>query len=177
MAIVEIDEASLDKKFEDVANNCSYLISKIDEVIRVYLADLDSVMIVIRSRLNDVSTITDEELSSYILSLSSRLYFVSAGQELIGVQNDYARQVYNNRFSEVYDQSEGTISARNAIATMATIEEGVVDKLYERAYKQIKNKSQAAHDMLESLKKVLSRRMVEIELTRLTNKNSVNSDF
>ena len=64
-------------------------------------------------------------------------------------------------------QDKGTIADKDSLAELASQEEYIVSASYTRAYKTVKAKVENAQELLSSCKKVLSRRMAEMELTRM----------
>ena len=64
----------------------------------------------------------------------------------------------------------GTVADKDSLAELASQEEFIVSAAYNRAYKIMKSKVENAQELLASVKKVLSRRIQEAELTRMGGK-------
>ena len=62
---------------------------------------------------------------------------------------------------------KGTVADKDSLAELNSQEEYIISSAYTRAYKIMKSKIENAQEVLQSCKKVLSRRMQEIELTRI----------
>ena len=67
------------------------------------------------------------------------------------------------------DNSEGTVADKNTLAELASQQEYLTNVCYSRAYKMMKAKVEAAQELLQSIKKVLSHRCAELELTRFSS--------
>ena len=72
-------------------------------------------------------------------------------------------ELYNN----IHQRTKGTIADKQAASEAATLEEEIVFRAYQRAYKRIRQKLEAAYELLSSIKKVISRRMGEQELSNV----------
>lgn len=72
-------------------------------------------------------------------------------------------ELYNN----IHQRTPGTIADKQAASEAGTVEEEIVYRAYQRAYKRIKQKLEAAYEVLSSIKKVISRRMGEQELANV----------
>jgi hypothetical protein len=62
---------------------------------------------------------------------------------------------------------EGTIADKDSIAELQAQQEQITSVCYNRAYRIMKSKIEAAQELLASCKKVLTRRCQELELTHL----------
>ena len=65
----------------------------------------------------------------------------------------------------VYEKSTGTVADKTAAAELATQNEYITHIAYSRAYKKIKNRMDMAMETLQSIKKVISRRITEMEVS------------
>ena len=127
---------------------------------------LDEMMKEIQTRLLDRSQeLTDLEIEDYILRLSSVLFFVSSEQENLGIKEDVCKAIRQEVYNKAREEAKGTVADKDASATLASQSETVALSVYSRTYKRVKQKVDAGFEMLNSLKKVLTRRISELELS------------
>lgn len=127
---------------------------------------LDTRMLDIRDRLEKgTDNISNEELEDYIIGLASDLYFCGSQQEDLGAKEDICKairqEVYNNERNNI----TGTVTDKDTKATAKIKTESIVLTVYSRSYKQVKFKVDAGYEMLNSLKKLMNRRVSELELS------------
>lgn len=111
---------------------------------------------------------TDQELDDMCINLATRIYFAGGMCEQLGIRDDIGKAVYK----EMYHTSrasidKGTVADKDSLAELASQEEFVVSSAYTRSYKTMKAKVENAQELLQSIKKVIGRRMQETELTRI----------
>ena len=127
------------------------------------------------------NTPSDEILEKYVLELSNLLYFLGTRLETVGIKDDItkmsAKEVYNNTYTDNLDVAPGgkkpTVAELNVMSENASRYETVVNSIYSRVYRQIKFKIDGAYEMLASLRKIVSKRMQENQLSYTRNSGSV----
>lgn len=138
----------------------------VENLINEYCKQLDDYMKVIDSTLyNATEPLTNEQLEEYILNLASILYFTGSAQEDLGIKEDACKSLRTNVFNRARELAEGTVADKDTAGTLACQCEAIVQAIYGRAYKKIKIKSDAGYEMLNSLKKVMNKRITEAELS------------
>ena len=154
---VETDSALMD----DVVNG----------IIQPYVKDLDNYVLFIKDILKDgENPPTNAELDDFSLNLATYIYFAGGMCEQLGIRDDISRAVYKEMYhSQRASIDKGTISDKDSLAELASQQEYLVSVCYTRAYKTVKSKVENAQELLSAVKKVLSRRMQEQELTRMGN--------
>lgn len=146
---------------------------KIDEIaqsiIKPYSKDLDSYVIFIRECLKDgENPPTDDELDDFCLNLSTYLYFTGGMCEQLGIRDDMGKALYKETYNETRSRLDGgTVADKDSIAELNARKEYVVSSAYTRAYKMMKSKIENGQELLQSVKKVISRRMQEQSLTNI----------
>jgi hypothetical protein len=132
-------------------------------------AELDKYMGVIDDILRDADNpVSDEELEDFTLNLPSLLYLVSSRREELKVKEDVAKAVHKDVYNRVREKAQGTVADKDTAADLAAQSEAITVIVLQRAGSTIKTREEAAWEMLNSVKKVLTRRTVELELTRQT---------
>ena len=148
-------------------DNISDTIKEIsDNLVTEYCKDLDDLMSVIREELQDNMEITDEELEFHILDLANTLYFTGSAQEDLGIKEDACKAIRQEVYSKAREQATGkTVADKTAQAELIAQAETMTLSIYSRAYKKVKLRMDAGYEMLNSLKKVMNKRITEMELS------------
>ena len=141
----------------------------VNDIIQPYCKDLDNYVQFIKDCLKDgENPPTSDELDDFCLNLSTYIYFAGGMCEQLGIRDDISKAVYKEMYHTARaSQDKGTIADKDSLAELASQEEYIVSASYTRAYKTMKAKVENAQELLSSCKKVLSRRMAEMELTRM----------
>ena len=154
---------------EKIENNSQILEKTINDITDVYSGELDDHLKFVRGILrNDEQPPTDAELDDFALNLSTMIYFTGVGAEQMGIRDDLSRAAYKEAFNvarSVLDK--GTVADKNTQAEIDAAAERVVNIVYSKAYKILKSKVESAQEVLASVKKVMSRRMNEAELSHM----------
>lgn len=156
---------SLQKRIDE---NSDLVDSIVNRLVSEYCRSLDEYMQFIRNILNDTANPpTDRELDDFALNIPVLIYFTGEAQEALGIKEDVAKAVKQELYNEIYDKATGTIADKTAAAELATQNEYIAHIAYQRAYKKVKLRMEAANETLQSIKKIISRRMVEYEVARV----------
>ena len=125
----------------------------------------------IRGILNDgENPPTTQELDDFCMNLSVYIYYASGMQEQLGIKDDIARAVYNEMYHNTRNNlDKGTISDKDSIAQLESQQEYLTSVCYKRAYSIMKAKVSSAQEILSSIKKIITRRISEMELTHISN--------
>ena len=116
---------------------------------------------------NDEGTpVSDDELEDFTLNLPSLLYLTASRREELRIKEDVAKAVYKEVFNRVREKAQGTVADKDTAADLASQAEAISVIVLQRAGSSIKSKEEAAWEMLNSVKKVLSMRIAEIDLTK-----------
>lgn len=151
-----------------VDENSDTLTKIICEIITPFCTELDKLVAYFKSILEDKEQpITQDELDDICLYLSTYIYSAGSMCEYLGVKDDISKAVYKEMYNVTRDNSVGTINDKNSLAELASQQEYLVSICYNRAYKIMKAKVENAQEILASCKKVISRRMQEMELTKI----------
>ena len=152
-----------------VENNSSQIQEIVEGIIKPYCKDLDNYVDFIKSILADgENPPTSQELDDFCMNLSVYIYYASGMQEQLGIKDDIARAIYKEMYHSSRDSiDKGTVADKDSLAELASQQEYLVSVCYKRAYNIVKAKVSAAQEMLASVKKVISRRMQEVEITHI----------
>lgn len=154
---------------EGVEEKSKVIDTIVEGIILPYCKDLDKYILFIKDCLKDgENPPTTDELDDFCMNLSTYIYFAGGMCEQLGIRDDIAKAVYKEIYHTARaSQDKGTISDKDSLAELAAQDESIVSVCYTRAYKIMKSKVENAQELLGSVKKVLSRRIQEMELTRI----------
>ena len=146
-------------------DNTALVVKEIsDKLVKEYCEDLDYLMTQIKELLN-MDMLVDNVLETCILDLANTLYFTGSAQEDLGIKEDTCKAIRAEIYNKTYEASKGTVAQKNALSELATQQETIVLNIYSRAYKKVKLRMEAGYEMLNSLKKVMNKRISEMELS------------
>lgn len=139
------------------------------KIIKSYCRSLDDSVEFITNILHDrENPPTTKELEDFCMHLSTDIYWAAGMCEQLGIRDDIARALYKEIYNSTRDdQTSGTVADKNAVAELRSQQEYLTSVCYNRAYKIMKTKVDAAQELLGSCKKVLSHRIEEENLTRI----------
>ena len=82
---------------------------------------------------------------------------------------------FANQIKDSERKNKTTVAENQAVAEQESQYEAVVSSIYDHAYKMVKFKIDAAKDMVNTLRKIISRRMQEQQLASFGNNKISNS--
>ena len=161
----------IDKIKLRVEDNSDKLESIIQNIVSPYVKDLDRYISFIKECLADgEQPPTDSELDDWCLNLSTYIYFAGSMCEQLGIRDDISKAIYKETYhSSRSNIDKGTVADKDSIAELNSQQELLTNICYNRAFKIVKSKVENAQELLNSCKKVLSRRMNEYSLTHFSN--------
>lgn len=164
---VDIDKVHANN--ERVESLTSVVRDMVKAIVDEACQELDNYMSLIDEILRDSNNpVSDEELEDFTLNLPSLLYLVSARREALKVKEDVAKAIHKDVYNRVREKAQGTVADKDTAADLAAQSEAITVIVLQRAGSTIKTREEAAWEMLNSVKKVLTRRISELELTRQT---------
>lgn len=148
-----------------VEENSETLERVVESIISKYNRDLDRFIERMKSLLDRGDMLDDIELEKSILKIPVYMYWASGGLESLGIEGDTAKAHKLEVFNQAYIEVEGTIQDKTKHAELQTFPEYLIEVAYSRAYKKLKTQIEMAEHIFSGAKKVLSKRMMEMELT------------
>lgn len=168
---MRVDPETLKQALDDVNNNSEYVDEMVQELVSSCCSSLDEYIEYVKEMLNnDNANIPSSTLDDIVMTIPSLLYFVGTQQEKLGIRHDVAKSTRNILFNQLFTKSVGTVNAKKAEAEIQLFNEDMATIVYDRAYNSIKTKVEFATEILQSAKKIISRRMSESDI----NKSSMN---
>ena len=167
--------------------NSDYFTSITNQVVKAYTLDLDTFIDKVNNdRLDSINNkLSTDQLEGYILQLSNILYYLGERLENVGIKDDVSKaarqEVYNKAYlaNDIEQENDSgkkikpTKDANQAVAEEQSKYENIVNNIYSRTYKIIKFKIDQGIELLGSIKKILSRRMQEVDLSMYQPRGNV----
>lgn len=181
-----IDTSKVDKLVAETGINVRYFNNACADVVKKYSEALDDLMkeiYVVCIKDGDTSL---EKLENYYLELSNMIYFMNEKVEQLGVYADmsesaskevYSKSVINQSISKDENgKSKVTATVMQAQANLDSQYESVVASIYDHAYKIVKNKVSSGQDLMNALRKIISSRMAEMQLSLYSPKDKMKDE-
>lgn len=167
------DKEVVETIISETEDNVQYFLSISDKLVQEYARDFDILM---QDLQKDVVENDPEDmlLEKYLLELNNKLYFLGSKVESVGIRDDLSKLAAKEVFNDTYLSSREkdserknklTVAELTALAEGASKYETVMNNIYGRVYSQLKMKMTAGYDMVNSLRKIISRRMQEQALS------------
>lgn len=172
----EPDSVKIDSLISETETNVKYFDTIFLKVLDSYTRGLDDIMAEVYDNVVAVEYPPTEVLEKYLLKLSNCIYFISERAEKVGIYDALTKTALKESYNKLYLDSQGsnvgvvgakkpTVAESTAIAENGTINESVINDLYNRVYKTVKVKIDCANTMISSISKVISRRMSESQMS------------
>lgn len=146
---IEQDAKSIDAMVNQIIENST---KEIDEYIENIKRELD------------VADLSISELNLILMKLCSYYYYLAKEQEMVGVRQDIATIYEKEKYNLHFMGAVGTVASKTSQAEEKTKEERVIALVWEKSYKILKNKSVAISSYIDSIKKIITGKIREMEL-------------
>ena len=167
-----MDEKKINDLISSVNEDVSYVSQMMEDIVFEYSGDLDLIMRNISNEILSIDYPPIYTVEKYFMELSNALYFTCEKVEKLGIYDSLsktkAQETYNIKYLEVTNPEKGkkpTVGETQALSENAAIYDKTVSEIYNRAYKILKSKVNAAETMVSTLSKILSHRMQESQMT------------
>lgn len=166
---------------DSTTENVKYFNDTALTTAREYSKPLDVLMSKLYKIVVNPQNIETHTLENYYLELTNTLYFMGEKLEQLGVFGDMskaaAKEVYNkayldNQIKDSEKKNKTTVAENQAVAEESSKYESVVNSIYDHAYKITKYKIDAAYEMVNTLRKIITHRIQEESLSMYQPKNS-----
>ena len=98
-----------------------------------------------------------------------QLYYLSGQLGHLETEESIAKVTQKIAYNEARLRAEGTVSDKDSKAEQAVEQDTLVTIVFTRAKKCLQDKRDLSLELLNSLKKIVSRRISEYEMTRFSN--------
>ena len=139
----------------------------VDKIVSQYTGALEDYVNSIKIFLEDGSeTLTLSDLNNMALRTSSYLFFLSSNLEKVGIRNAVAEAIRDEKYNHEYsNNATGTIADKQAYALAQVKEEEMIRIIFDKAYRILKNRYSATEKLVDTIRKVVSARMSEMEIS------------
>lgn len=135
------------------------------DIVSSYTKELDTYVDKIKSVLDDdTDGLTEHDLNQIMIKLCSYMYFMGTKQELLGIKQDIAEALRNEKYNFAFMGATGTVASKESQALNSVKEEDIIKIIYDRAYKIMKNKYASIDKWIDAIKKILTLRIKCMEL-------------
>ncbi|ADL40357.1 hypothetical protein phiCTP1_gb56 [Clostridium phage phiCTP1] len=150
----------------DIEQDSKALTSIVNQLIAKYSKELDIYVTEVKEMLEKRNKLSDDEVEDLTIKVPLYLYNICDGIETLGIEGDTAKQHKNQLFHEMVMRCEGTIRDKESYANTKVVNEALVEIAFQRAYKKLKLKMDAAMQICQSSRKVLSRRIEDSNINK-----------
>lgn len=182
----DIDMTKVTDLMAETKSNAEYFEAITNDVVVSYAKNLDMIMDKIYHDIILKDQVPLNTLEKYFLELSNMLYWMGDRLEQLGVYDAMSKQAYKEIYNKSYlnqtdigdSKKKPTVAELTAQAENDAQYESIVSDVYAKAYKMVKNKVESANTMLNSISKIISKRMAEMQLSSVTptGKQILNED-
>lgn len=170
--VENIDVDDIIRRINRVEDNGQKVDAIVNSIVSNYCSELDEfvnkIYTIISNKDVDVPDVDIEYMS---LQLPCLMYFTSDKLEDLGIREDISRGLEKETYNNALISAEGKVSEKECIAQMASQHDALITSINSRAYRKIKARIEYALETLGSLKKVLSNRISNKELSNRDNNN------
>ena len=138
----------------------------VNSIVAESCGGLDDYMQSIDNMLIKDSDIPTETIENMMLNINSMLYWIGNGLEQVTIRESMAKMVHDEVYNKAYNSAEGTIGDKKASAILEAQQEDIIKTCFTAALKLYQFKIDRAAEMSSALKKILTRRISELELSR-----------
>lgn len=166
--IFVINRSKIDAVMHEVEEDSEYVQQIVDGLVSKCCDNLTDYINYVSKILNDNDySLTNDELDDIIMTIPTMLYYVGEQQERLGIKQDVSDTTRSFMYNKLFAESTGTVDHKKAVTESALFDETLVTVIYARAYNTIKSKVSTAMELLQSAKKIMSRRITEAELNKV----------
>ena len=175
-----LDTDKLTRVLDETEENVKYFEDTLTDVVSAYSAHIDELMKSVYVDIISVNNPSIDIIEKYFLELTNAVYFMGDKLENLGVKDDMSKAQYkeiynnaylNNQIKDAEKKNKTTVAENQAVAEGAAIYECTVNSIYNRAYRIVKYKIDAANEMIKSLSKIITKRLNEMSLNDKTTVN------
>nr|DAT40266.1 MAG TPA: hypothetical protein [Caudoviricetes sp.] len=152
-------------KMQVVEEESTQIETIVNEIVNSVTKEIDDYIENIKHEL-DGDDLTISELNLILMRLCSFSYYLASKQEMVGIRQDISSTIEKERFNLHFINSTGTVASKTSQAEEKTKEERVISIVWEKSYKILKNKYDSINRYIDSIKKIITTKVKEMELSR-----------
>ena len=148
-----------------------------EKILKNYMEELDEVVEGIEKIVKDIEKgnlerYSNEDLERVALKIPTLMYKIGGDLERMGLRIDVAEALKDYKFNEIITDGTGTVADKKAQAENQTLYDKIIEDIYKRVYKQIDRRLRYIDDLYNSVKKVMTLRIKELEVFRRESANN-----
>ena len=175
---IEVSVKEVDSNYE-----ICELVSK--PILDSYCGELDKLV-------NDFNTIAvvneadDSQLEKLLFTFGVVIYNLGSRLEGVGLKEDISKILYKEAYNTAYLNGKGLVGEKNkptvaeltSMAEQQSKTEQITNIIYDRVYSEMKTKLSSAIELVNSIRKIITRRMQDNNFDNsCVHNNSIDSDF
>lgn len=169
-----IDESKVKELEQKIDENVEYFTKLIDDIVTENTQGMDRILGEIHDNIIRVDNPATEVIEKYFLELTNCIYFMQERVEKLNIYDSLSKISYKEAYNNYYmnpqiDKQKPTVAELTSYAESSTIYEQSLNEMYNKAYRIIKSKVDAAQTMIQTLSKVLSKRINDTQLSNRDN--------
>ena len=169
-----IDEEKIEQIKSNIAENVEYFNSLIDSIVEENTSGMDRILGEIHDNIIRIDNPSTETIEKYFLELTNCLYFMQERAEKLNIYDSLSKINYKESYNNHYmnpelNKQKPTVAELTSSAENCTIYEQSLNEMYNKAYKIVKSKIDSAQTMVQTLSKVLSKRINDSQLSNRDN--------
>lgn len=153
---------SVQEAISNVEMTYEEVINLATDIVDEMTADLNQM---VESAYMNIENLSNDSIRELLLRLSLRSYSFSEIKDKSAFKATLAESLRKEAYARELSIAQGTVAAKESIATMNTASETVVEQIYDLSAALFKTKLDELHRCVDSLKSVLTSRLTEAKLT------------
>lgn len=158
MKLTEDDKMKMRSLKSSIEGDSEELERMVSVITKQYESDLDNHITEIKNALENRDQLTDTELEKMALKVPIYMYFAVEGLEDLGLRSDSSKMTKAETFNKLFNQADGTIQDKRAIAELQSMPHYYIEIVFSRAYKRLKSKIDVCEHLCLSIRKVIGKR-------------------
>ena len=152
----------MDIKLEQALNNVEMtygdLVGIANDMLNPLFQPINEIISSVNATINALSV---DQIRDYILRLQLKAFEISEIKEKAALKAELAEILHKEHYAISFNGVDGTATARDKLATLATSSEAVAEALFNLISSLLKTKLDALHRLVDALKSILMSRMQE----------------
>lgn len=170
-----IDDLKISEVKNTISENVEYFTKLIDTIVDENTKGMDKILCEICDNVINVENPSTETIEKYFLELTNCLYFMQERVEKLSIYDSLSKISYKEAYNNSYmnpqeiEKSKPTVAELTAYAEGKTVYEQSLNEMYNKAYRIVRSKVESAQTMVQTLSKVLSKRINDSQLSNRDN--------
>ena len=156
---------NLDNALDNVEMTYQDAILIANDMCADFFKEINEFIEKIKTKINTIGT---DDLRLAILHLSLKSFSLADTKEKTLLKQEIAETLRKEKYSQIFNSTDGSIGIRENTAVLQSSEEIVVELIYDYVASAFKTKVDEVHRIVDSLKTILMSKMQELKITNST---------